>query len=224
MQNKPNQVVDEVMRLVYPPSEAIIPQLSTIRSIAASTIKVYDATHDIHSIFPNLNTLQEIINYLRGAPMKDELKPEDTLKPIFISSAPGLTITSSLNKDGEYDISIVGTNLEPKIDHPELFGDVNFKAIEMNIKIPVICGQTYLIAQSNPVLKNYLNDEYVMELDGEFIKEKMYNMIEDIFEYAFLLIEGRTKVNISIYADYQKPIVFNITSHIHFKKEKANNE
>ena len=52
---KPNQIVDELRGVIYPPSEAVAPQLSTIRSIATGAIKVYESTRDIHSIFPNLD-------------------------------------------------------------------------------------------------------------------------------------------------------------------------
>ena len=47
---KPNQIIDEITGVVYPPSEAIVPELATIRSVAVSTINLYEATSDIHAI------------------------------------------------------------------------------------------------------------------------------------------------------------------------------
>lgn len=221
---KPNQIIDEITNVIYPPAEAIPGQLDTIKVVAASTKKIYDATGDIHSIFPNLDMIQRAIDYLKGAPMKDELKPipEDTLKPVYIPSSSGFNITSSINRDGEYDVSIVGIDVEQKINYPELFGDVDFPAIEMGIEIPVTCGKTYLVAQNNPVLEHYEDDPSIKyyESDNAWVKEKEYPMEEDFFQYMFLLQEGRSKVRIAIYADYEEPIIFNITSHIHIKKEE----
>lgn len=168
--------------------------------------------------------IQRAINYLRGAPMRDELKPipEDTVKPIYIPSSSGFNITSAINRDGEYDVSIVGIDILKEINYPELFGEVDFPAAEMGIKIPVTCGKTYLIAQENPVLKYYKNDSSISyyEDNNSWIKEKEYYMDEDYFKYMFLLQDGRSKIRIAIYADHENPIIFNITSHIHLKKEE----
>lgn len=223
MIKKPEQIVDMQLQLIYPPSEAILPQLYTIKSVAASTMKVYEATQDIHSIFPNLDMIQRAVDYLRGAPIPDDMKPlpEDILKPIYHPASEGLNIISTLNKDGEYNVSIVGIDIVPKIEHPELFGTLDEKVMEMGIEIPVICGKNYLITQENPVLENYQDDSTIQfGPDGEWVKEKIYTMDEDAFQYAFLLREGRTKVRIVFYTDYEDPIVFNITSHIHFGEEE----
>ena len=224
MEKKPNQVIDEITQVIYPPAEAVVNQLTTIRAIIPSTIKMYQSTSDIHTIQPNLDMIERAIAYLRGAPMRDELKPnpEDTLKPIFIPSSGGFNITMSLNKNGEYDISIIGIDVEKKIAHPELFGEVDFPATEMGFEIPVTCGKSYLVAQENPVLEYYEDDPSVKYYEDTkaWIKEKIYIMDEDNFQYMFLLQEGRTKVRIAIYADFEEPIVFNITSHIHFKEQE----
>lgn len=224
MEKKPNQVIDEITNVIYPPAEAVVNQLTTIRAIIPSTIKMYESTEDIHTIQPNLDMIQRAIDYLRGAPMRDELKPipEDTLKPIFIPSATGFNITISLNKNGEYDISIVGTDVEKKIIHPELFGEVDFDATEMDFEIPVTCGKSYLVAQENPVLEYYESDPSIKYYEDTkvWIKEKTYLMDEDNFIYAFLLPKGRSKIRIAIYADFEESIIFNITSHIHFKKQE----
>lgn len=226
---RPDQVIDEVTNVIYPPVEAILPQLYSIKTIAASAGRVYEATEDIHSIFPNLDAMQKIINYLRGAPIPEDLKPmpEDTLKPIFTPASSGFNIVSTLNRNGEYDISIVGIDVDPAIAHPELFGNIlnDLEVVEMQFEIPVTCGKRYLIAQENPVLEYYANngDTDIMydEKYNVWVKEKQYMMNEDTFQYAFLLEEGRSKVRIAIYADYEEPIVFNITSHIHFKKKEV---
>lgn len=222
MMKKPDQIVDMQLQLIYPPNEAILPQLYTIKTVASSTMKMYEATQDIHSIFPNLDMIQRAIDYLRGAPIPEDLKPlpEDLLKPVYHPASSGLNIISTLNRNGEYDVSIVGVDIEPKIEHTELFGELDEKVMEMGIEIPVICGKNYLITQENPILSHYIEDENVSEIeDGIYVKEKIYAMDEDTFQYAFLLKEGRTKVRIAFYADYEEPIVFNITSHIHFGEE-----
>lgn len=185
---------------------------------------MYESTKDIHTIQPNLDMIQRAINYLRGAPMRDELKPipEDTVKPIYIPSSSDFNITSAINRDGEYDVSIVGIDVLKEINYPELFGEVDFPAVEMGIEIPVTCGKTYLIAQENPVLEYYEDDPSISyyEDDNCWIKEKEYHMDEDYFKYMFLLQEGRSEIRIAIYADHENPIIFNITSHIHLKKEE----
>lgn len=186
---------------------------------------MYESTKDIHTIQPNLDMIQRAINYLRGAPMRDELKPlpEDKIKPIYIPSSSGFNITSSINREGEYDVSIVGIDIAKEINYPELFGEVDFPAVEMGIEIPVTCGKTYLIAQENPVLEYYEDDPSIKYYEDQkaWIKEKEYVMDEDYFKYIFLLKEGRSKIRIAIYADYEQPIIFNITSHIHIKKEES---
>lgn len=225
MNKKPDQIIDPIFNVIYPPPEAIIDQLSTIRAIIPPTIKLYQSTGDIHTIQPNLDMIQRGVNYLRGAPMRDELKPppEDTLKPVFIPSSTGFNITYTLNRDGEYDVSIVGIDIEKKINYPELFGEVNFPATEMSFEIPVTCGKSYLVAQENPVLENYKDDSSVKYYEDTkaWIKEKTYLIDEDNFLYMFLLQEGRSKVRIAIYADFEEPIIFNITSHIHFKEQEG---
>lgn len=225
MEKKPNQMIDEITNVIYPPAEAVVNQLTTIRAIIAPTIKMYESTEDIHTIQPNLDMIQRAVDYLRGAPMRDDLKPipEDKLKPIYIPSSTGFNITSTVNKDGEYDVSIVGIDVEKKISHPELFGEVDFPATEIGIEIPVTCGKTYLVAQENPVLEYYENDPSIKyyEDTNAWIKEKTYLMDEDNFLYFFLLKEGRSQIRIAIYADYENPIIFNITSHIHFKTQEV---
>ena len=227
---KPDQIVDEISGKIFPPAEAVVNQLTTIRAIIPSTIKMYQSTEDIHTIQPNLDMIQRAIDYLRGAPMRDELKPapEDTLKPTYIPASAGFTITSTLNKNGEYDVSVLGIDVEPKLNHPELFGDIGINVVELGIEIPVICGESYMVTQSNPVLSYYYpNDSYIVEVDNEgskeYIKQKDYLMNEDFFQYVFLLKEGRTKVRIEIDSK-DEPIVFNITSHIHFKKQELPEE
>lgn len=221
---KPNQVIDEIAQVIYPPAEAVVNQLTTIRAIVTPTIKMYESTKDIHTIQPNLDMIQRAIDYLRGAPMRDKLKPApddklDSLK--FLTYTSGFNIAYSLNKQGEYDVAIYGTEITPTIEHKDLFGDPERQVVEIGLEIPVTCGKSYLIAQENPVLKEYAtSDETVSEIDGAYIKEKIYPMDEDTLQYNFLLQEGRTSVRIAMYADYEEPIVFNISSHIHFKEQE----
>lgn len=223
MEKKPNQIIDEITEVIYPPAEAIANQLATIRAIVTPTIKMYEQTKDIHTIQPNLDMIQRAIDYLRGAPMQDDLRPtpEDTIKPVYVPSVSGVFINSALNRNGEYDVSITGPEVESKILHPELFGDINFDAIEIGIEVPVICGSTYLILQENPMLEHYKDDPTISEKDGLWTKEKEYKMEEDFFQYNFLLGNGRSNVKINIIFDEDNIITFNITSHIHFKKQEV---
>lgn len=50
MDKKPNQVVDINLGRVFPPPEAIVPQLASVRAMATSAINVYEATEDVHSV------------------------------------------------------------------------------------------------------------------------------------------------------------------------------
>lgn len=230
MMKKPNQVIDEITEVVYPPAEAILPQLYTIRTLASSTAKVYEATEDIHSILPNLDMIQRAVDYLRGAPMQDELRPtpEDTLRPIFISKAPGMSIYCSFNKEGKYDVDINAYNIEPKIEHVELFGDINFDATEVILEIPIICGRVYTVEQVNPILAHYEEKDSTVngiDYNGKiiYVKTKDYRFDEeDILSYAFLIGKGRSQIIISITdKETSEVIEFNINSHIHFKEKET---
>lgn len=79
-----------------------------------------------------------------------------------------------------------------------------------------------MVTQENPILKYYEDDPYVQFYNSDklWIKEKEYLMEEDYFEYAFLVDEGRSRIKISIYADYEDPIIFNISAHAHYKEEE----
>lgn len=218
---KPNQIVDEITNVIYPPAEAIASQLNTIKVIIPQTIKMYESTKDIHTIQPNLDMIQRAIDYLRGAPMIDELKPipEDTLNPGFAINTNGFNVMTKMNKDGEYDVTVTGLDIEFNPPDEELFGNIDFKAAELRIIIPVICGKSYLVTQMNPALKHYPDDPDVSEVDGMWVKEKVYEVDEDEFIYALLLEEGRTVIEVAISEeDSTEPIVFNIHSHVHFKE------
>lgn len=48
--DKPNQIIDPIRKVIYPPPEAIVNQLLTLRAIIMPTIKLYESTEDIRSI------------------------------------------------------------------------------------------------------------------------------------------------------------------------------
>lgn len=223
MMKKPNQIIDEIKNVIYPPAEAVVNQLNTIKAIIPSTVKMYQSTEDIHTIQPNLDMIQRAIDYLRGAPMIDDLKPapEDVLKPVFTIASSGFNVFSNFDKNGEYNVTVVGLDVDPEITHKELFGKVDFNATEFGITIPVTCGKTYLVTQESPVLEYYKDDPTISEIDGIWTKEKTYYMDEDFFTYAFLLVEGRTEIKVVFSEeDNPNPIVMNITTHIHFKQKE----
>ncbi|MCM1219546.1 MAG: hypothetical protein NC548_34130 [Lachnospiraceae bacterium] len=159
----------------------------------------------------------------------DEMKPlpEDRLNPVYIPSSEGLTITSRLNKDGEYDVTIVGTSVESNILYPDVFGELEIPVVEMGIEIPVICGDTYRVIQENKILRIYEDDPFIShdeEMDL-WIKDKEYVMDEDFFKYLFLLDKGRSKIKISFQnLKTGREVIFNIRSHIHFKPQQEEEE
>lgn len=230
---KPNQVIDEIFDVIYPPAEAIGPELNTIRAIANATMALYEQTEEIRTIQPNLDMIQRAIDYLRGAPMRDELKPdpEDTLQPTVISYSAGTSITVTYGKDEQYKVMITGSEVEPKIHYPELFGDLDIDVVTVELGVPIICGHHYTVTQVNPLLELYQDDPSISELeDGTWQKSKTYEMTEDMLEYAFLLPSGRTQVTITIVdedaedSDNAEPIIFNVTSHIHFKEKEETDD
>lgn len=158
-------------------------------------------------------------------PITDDFKPipEDILKPVYNLSTSDITFYSSIDKDGRYEVTLWGVEVEPKISSPDLFGNINFNALEMQIEIPVICGNDYTITQTNPILEHYKDDKNVFIDDsGNWVKEKLYHMEEDKFTYAFLIGEGRNIIEIDIFNENTKEeFVFNISAHIHFKKQEV---
>lgn len=212
------------MDKLYPPAEAIVQQLNTIRAIIPPTVKIFESTGSVDTIQPNLDMIQRAINYLRGEVLQPiPPAPEDKLNPTFIPYFKGAGISVTLVTENEYQIAVHAVDVEPTIKYPELFGDPGVDAVTMSIKIPVICGHTYKITQINPILSKYENDPNIIQNDdGSWVKEKDYLMEKDDFEYAFLLSEGR--VNIEIYIEdldtpENPPALFNISSHIHFKEK-----
>lgn len=226
----PDQIVDEITGMIYPPSSAIIPQLATIRSIATSTIKVYDATNDIHSIFPNLNTMQEIINYLRGAPPLEFPEPEpeepEDIGDFAIDGGEDnkdkIHFTES-TFDDTIAIMILGKQLIQENTQPDLFGETLPKnTIIAKVKFNAKEGNKYHIQQMNPALANYPDDPYVT---GEpWIKKKDYVADMDTFEYYFLIPDGENKITIQVYDLEADKMLKNyvIYSNISFKEEEFN--
>lgn len=71
------------------------------------------------------------------------------------------------------------------------------------------------------MLKNFANDPSVrLTEDKEWVKDKVYHVDEDIFEYSFLVGEGRDNIKIVIYDVETSMIIanFEINTHIHFKE------
>lgn len=227
--DKPNQIVDEITGVIYPPAEAITSQLATIRAIIAPTIKMYESTSDIHTIQPNLDMIQRAINYLRGAPPLDFPGDEEE-EIVEIVHDSSLKVTLDKESDNCFVINILGMGVEPKLNKPELFGDLAKGLSDIGIKLPLNCGQTYEIIQNNPALKLYYpqDDTIVLTNDGDYIKMKSYLMMEDVLEYYFLLPEGRNYIEITIIRKdeaknvFETAYIFKISSHIHYKEDNAN--
>lgn len=165
--------------------------------------------------------------------MIDELKPlpEDKLNPSLISYSSGINITTKYTKENEYDVMIVGNNIEPHIHYPDLFGDLDIEVVTMELGIPVVCGHRYVVTQINPILSLYVDDNSIEQTeDNEWVKTKEYFMNDDTFEYAFLVPSGRNQITLSIKdidaetSDAAKPVIFNITTHIHFKEQEEDTE
>lgn len=224
--NYPNQVIDWKKRVIYPDSKAIVNQLGTIRSIIPSTIKMYEATEDIRSIQTNLDMIQSAVEFLRGKPMPDDMRPPyPPIKIDYVVASPVAVVTKFDDKHREYKIAVTGTNIEPNLINDYLFGEIETPVLEMNLRFPVICGHTYQITQINQALSLYPEDLsiYQDEDTGDWIKVKEYVMDEDIFALAFLILNGRNKINISVIDldDENAPeLKFNISTHIHFKDKE----
>lgn len=222
MTRKPNQIIDEITEAIYPPAEAIESQLNTIRAIIPSTVKMYKDTGDIHTIQPNLDMIQRALDYLRGAPKLDfPQEPEDVLKPTFSYGNGGLSVVCTMEKENYYKIEIIGLNIEPNIQHPELWGELNIDAIDFGIHVPVICGESYTVTQYNDILKHFPDDPYISELEDTWVKNKQYTMDEDDFEYMFLISKGRSSIEIFIEDSEGVYAHFDITAHIHFKEKEV---
>lgn len=222
---KPNQIIDEITGVIYPPAEAVVNQLSTIKAIIPSTIKMYQDTQDIHTIFPNLQMIQGALDYLRGMPMLDGLKPlpDDKIKPTIIAYSSDVKITVDRVGDKEYNVELSGVDIEPHIQYPDLFGELDIDVLTASIGIPVICGRRYEVTQINPILRFFKDDPTISEMEnGDWVKNKEYLMEEDDFEYSFLVPDGRNHIEIIIKdldaesSDEAEPIVFKIATHIHF--------
>lgn len=227
MVRKPNQIIDEITEVVYPPAEAIESQLTTIRAIIPSTIKMYKDTGDIHTIQPNLDMIQRALDYLRGAPkLEFPQEPEDVLKPAFSYGSEGLTIVCTMEKENFYKVEIVGLNIEPNIKHPELFGSLDVNAVDLGIKFPIVCGKPYTVVQYNDMLQYFIDDPSIEDIGGEYIKTKTYTIEDDDeFEYMFLLGKGRNFIEILVEDDNGVYAHFDIITHIHFKqKENTDND
>lgn len=208
---KPNQIVDEITGAIYPPAEAVTNQLTTIRAIIPSTIKMYESTGDIHTIQPNLDMIQRAINYLRGAPPLI-VNPEVEVNEPEINASSDLSTTVKVNSRGEYDISVLGIDVEPVIQY-------NVRAVETTLTIKDEMFNSYLVTEQNPFLSNVPNELLVDMNNGEWVKETTYTVDEDsMITYSFFLLEGRTKVRIAFESVNRSPIIFNISAHIHFKE------
>lgn len=227
MEKKPNQVIDEITNVIYPPAEAVVSQLTTIRAIIPSTIKMYESTGDIHTIQPNLDMIQRAVDYLRGAPMRDELKPpeKNKLLPVIKSMNPNVTVGSFSDGNDEYEISITGNgSLEPTPPDSELFGELNEPVLQVNLTLNLTCGKSYKIVQHNPALEYFPNDDRIIQCDnGDYAKAADYHVEDDTFTYSFLIKKGRSIISIAIIDNENLSTVgyFTIHAHIHFKEQEA---
>lgn len=230
MQNKkPNQVIDEITKVIYPPAEAIVDQLGTIRAIVTPTIKLYENTGDIHTIQPNLDMIERAIKYLRGAPYIDiplDKEPEDTLNPTFITPDGMGAKIELADEDNSFLVSLINFAAKQEEVNEDLFGEIDFDAMEIHLEIPIECGKPYIVTQYNPVLEHFNHDPSIsQDSSGKWCKIKEYVIDdEDTFEYAFLIPTGRSEIEIYIDDDAGKSVgKFKIVSHIHFEKEKEDN-
>ncbi len=225
---KPNQIVDEITGVVYPPKEAIVDQLSTIRAIIGPTIKIYESTGDVHSIFPNLEMIQTAIDYLRGQPELEDLKPVESIDLELSSLAPGLQTKMFYdNKANTYNIDIMGVDVIPKIHEPELFGDMPMPVTDISLVLSLDCSKEYIITQQNPALAYYYgNDENVIKTEeGLYIKSKKYKFPdEDKVTYSFLLPKGQSNIVVTVNEidgeNFKVIYNININAHVHFKAQE----
>lgn len=222
---KPDQIQDELTGVIYPPPEAIIPQLSAIRSNAISAIKVYESTEDVHSIFPNLDMIQRGIDYMRGAPAIDIPEepepPEDILTPgIWVNE--NVQTTSNRLEDGTYLFTIDAFDIPREPINEELFGTLPIDVLQVQLDLHIKCNERYTITQFNPVLEYYKDDPTVfLEEDGKWYKMKNYMLTEDdLLEYMFLVPTGRNEIEIFVDDESGEIGKFKFITHVHFEKEE----
>lgn len=222
---KPNQIQDELTGVIYPPSQAIMPQLAAIRSIASATIKVYENTEDIHSIFPNLDQMQRGIDYLRGAPAieipEEPEPPEDVLQPGIWVPEEASSNYERL-KDGTYLYTIDAFDIPYKGITEEFFGQLPVKTLEISLVIQIQCNRRYTITQCNPILEYYKDDPSVyQDEDGSWVKMKNYMFTDDdILEYKFLIPTGRNVIEIYVDDEDGEVGKFRFITHVHFEKQE----
>lgn len=221
---KPNQIVDPILNVVYPPPEAVVPQLYTIRQLALATIKMYESTNEIRTIQPNLNMMQQAIDYLRGQPLPEDSEDPNHTEVEFVSLHNELQTKMIYDQETDtYNIEIIGTDVAQKIHRPELFGDIT-SAVDVSIFLPLDPSKEYIIIQQNPALAFYYGkDENVVKTEmGEYIKSKKYREISgDGVEYGFLLSEGQTHISITV-SEVKGDIIYDIEvdAHVHFKAQE----
>lgn len=222
---KPNQIQDELTGYIYPPPEAVIPQLAALKNIAVSAINVYENTEDIHSIFPNLDQLQRGIDYLRGAPAIDIPEepepPEDILLPgIWLPEE----VDSTYNRadDGTYEYTIYGSDIQPSVLNEEMFGTLPIDTLMAQVDMQIECNHKYVITQINPVLKYFPDDPFVTESEeGDWVKSKAYMFTEDdLLEYQFLIPSGRNEITIYVDDDNGNVGTFKFLTHVHFAEKQ----
>lgn len=189
---------------------------------------MYESTEDIHTIQPNLDMIQRAIDYLRGSPMRDELKPvedpKDTLHPLIVPTVEGVSIETTLVGDNDYLVNIVGIDINSRPVDKDWFGDTISDVMEIAVDIPVICGMKYTIVQRNNVLQHYYPDDPTIDKDlGGWYKMKTYVFEDDQLTYKFLIPSGYSTVELFITQDNDDlPMAhFKFMSHIHFKKQEV---
>lgn len=181
--------------------------------------------------------LQRGINYLRGEPIRDEfdpeLPPEDEKDRVNIIADENFKISIYRISETTFEINVLGIDIEPKLNQPELFGDAAVGLSDMGIHLPLLCESTYEIFQNNPILELYYpEDDSIIKTNlGEYIKTKSYYIEDDFLDYYFLLPEGRNEIEITIVENledeipnYKETYVFKIKTHIHYAQPEEPEE
>ena len=134
-------------------------------------------------------------------------------------SDAGVTTTAMKNSLG-YVLTAAGTAAtgHATVDTAVFGNELTGNFIQMNIQLPgVAAGGSYVVKQYNPALEQYNGkDEFVKQVDDQWVKTKTYAAQDLMDGYAFLLGDDKADVviqlfNAASYIDGASPALTTIT-------------
>ena len=130
--------------------------------------------------------------------------PGDTAAAILgsVASDAGVTSTAAKNDLG-YVVTVAGTAAagHATVDTAVFGTDLTGNYIQMTMQLPgIAAGGSYVVKQTNAALSAYNGkDEFVKEVDGEWVKTKTYSATDLMTGYSFLLDGNKSEVMIQVF-------------------------